>query len=163
MKLALKSLAKLHAMSFAYFNSGEVNIKEFSSALKLMIDKFYQPSASSEDKSAIKAKLNKDFDHLVQVVSKTPEGKNIADLVQAKFKDRLYAIYKDAHESSSQFSVLCHGFPVQGNIMFSYHMDGPARNKPKDAKLINFQVIIFWKLVSLHMNLQFDTFFILGS
>ena len=92
MKLALKSLAKLHAMSFAYFNSGEVNIKEFSSALKLMIDKFYQPSASSEDKVAIKAKLNNDFDHLVQVVSKTPEGKAIADLVQAKFKDRLYAI-----------------------------------------------------------------------
>ena len=55
-------------------------------------------------------------------------------------KDRLYHIYKDAHVSSSSFSVLCHGFPVQENIMFSYHEDGKFRGKPKDTKLINFHV-----------------------
>ena len=67
-------------------------------------------------------------------------GLALANEAKIKLKDRLYHIYKDAHVSSSSFSVLCHGFPVQENIMFSYHEDGKFRGKPKDTKLINFHV-----------------------
>ena len=74
------------------------------------------------------------------VISKTSDGKLIAEKAKKKLRDRLYYIYKDAHVSSSNFSVLCHGYPVQENFMFSYHSGGHLRGNPKDAKLINFHV-----------------------
>ena len=81
------------------------------------------------------------------VISKTSDGKLIAEKAKKKLRDRLYYIYKDAHVSSSNFSVLCHGFPVQENIMFSYHSGGHLRGNPKDAKLINFHVRNFLRLL----------------
>lgn len=144
MKLALKSLAKLHAMSYAYFNSSNADINEFSATLKLMIDKYYQPSASKEDKALAKERLAEKFDNLLQVVATTPQGAEVAKKARSKIADRLYSIYKDAHATSSNFSVLCHGFPVQDNFMFSYKAGGAAsRGVPKEAKLVNFQVFSY--------------------
>jgi len=142
MKLALKSLAKLHAMSYAYFNDSNADIKEFSATLKLMIDKYYQPSASSEDRALAKERLVEKFDNLLRVVSATPNGVEVAKKAKSKIRDRLYAIYKDAHATSSSFSVLCHGYPIQENFMFSYQADDDefSRGRPKEAKLVNFQV-----------------------
>ena len=146
MKLALKSLAKLHAMSYAYFNDSNADVKEFSATLKLMIDKYYQPSASSEDRAKAKDQLAEKFDNLLQVVSATPNGAEVAKRAQRKIGDRLYAIYKDAHATSSNFSVLCHGFTIQENFMFSYITEEEfARGKPNEAKLVNFQVNYFYK------------------
>ena len=74
MKLALKALAKLHGMSFAYFNNANTDLKEFSNTLKLMVDKHYQPSASIEVKNMAKNELNEDFEKLMNAISGTPEG-----------------------------------------------------------------------------------------
>ena len=106
MKLALKTLAKLHAMSYAFFNNANVDIKDFSIALKLMIDKFFHPSASAEDKSQAKQKLEMGFEHLMQVISGTPGGESLALKAKTKFHDRLYAIYKEAHATTNTFSGL---------------------------------------------------------
>ena len=142
MKFALKTLAKLHAMSYAYFNNARVDVKDFAVALRLMVDKYYQPSASSEDKAEAKTMLEQNFDHMIQVVSGVQEGSGVAKKAKSKFKDRLYAIYKDAHASSSTFSVLCHGFPVQDSFMFSYQKENALASfgKPVNAKLIKFHV-----------------------
>ena len=140
MKLALKTLAKLHAMSYAYFNNAKTDVKDFAVTLRLMVDKYYQPSASSEYKSKAKSQLEANFDHLMQVVSTVQDGAAIVKKAKSKFRDRLYAIYKDAHASSSTFSVLCHGYPVQDSFMFAYQKEGAALGKPFNAKLIKFHV-----------------------
>ena len=101
MKLALKTLAKLHAMSFAYFNNANVDIKDFAMALKLMIDPSFHPSASAEDKSQAKKKLETGFEHLMQVISGTPGGESLVEKARIKFKDRLYAIFKEAHATTN--------------------------------------------------------------
>ena len=146
MKLALKTLAKLHAMSYAYFNNARVDVKDFAVALRLMVDKYYQPSASSEDKSKAKNILEEAFDHMIQIVSNVQDGSSIAKKAKSKFRDRLYAIYKDAHASSSTFSVLCHGYPVQDSFMFSYQKDNAmiSFGKPINAKLIKFHVSTYF-------------------
>ena len=145
LRLALRSLARLHAMSFAYFSTGTTDMKAFSEALKLMIDKHYQPSAQPEDRASAKGTLAKSFDNLLNVISSIEGGSSVAKKAKIKFADRLYNIYKDAHVTSSNFSVLCHGFPVQNNLRFSYAKDGVSRGRPVDAKLINFHVSQFRK------------------
>jgi len=144
MKLALKTIAKLHAMSFAYFNNANVDIKDFAMALKLMIDPSFHPSASAEDKSQAKKKLETGFEHLMQVISGTPGGESLVEKARIKFKDRLYAIFKEAHATTNaRKPVLCHGFPVQENFMFSYKREGnnvtQSFGQPVDAKLIKFR------------------------
>ena len=46
--------------------------------------------------------------------------------------------------NQNSFSVLCHGFPVQENFMFSYKREGnnvtQSFGQPVDAKLIKFNV-----------------------
>ena len=139
MKLALVTLAKLHAMSYAFFNGAKVDVKEFSTALKLMIDKHYQISATPQDKSLAKANLETSFDHLMTIVEKTDV--KLAQKAKARFRDRLYAIFKEANSTSGTFSVLCHGFPVQENFMFSYSKEENSTfGTPNEAKLIKFQV-----------------------
>merc|ERR1719350_2155648 len=49
-------------------------------------------------------------------------------------KSMLYNIYKEARQTSSPFSVLCHGQPTLENIMFLYDASGV----PVDAKFVNF-------------------------
>ena len=77
-KLALKTLAKLHAMTYAYFNNANTDVKDFAVTLRLMVDKYYQPSASSEDKSQAKKELEANFEHLLQAqcLKITPKNHN---------------------------------------------------------------------------------------
>ena len=89
--------------------------------------------------------LQKAFDHLMGVIGATKDGKKLVEKARSKFKNRLYAIYKDANAASSTFSVLCHGFPVQDNFMFAYKreaVEGQQQSfgRPVEAKLINFHV-----------------------
>lgn len=159
MKLALKTLAKLHAMTYAYFNNAKTDVKDFAVTLRLMVDRYYQPSASSEDKSQAKKELEANFEHLLQVVSTVQDGPAIVKKAKSKFGDRLYAIYKDAHSTSSSTNgVLCHGYPVQDSFMFAYQKEGTlaAFGKPVNAKLIKFHVriiITFLKTRFLHRKI----------
>ena len=85
----------------------------------------------------------KHCEHLLQVVSTVQDGPAIVKKAKSKFGDRLYAIYKDAHSTSSSTNgVLCHGYPVQDSFMFAYQKDGAlaAFGKPVNAKLIKFHV-----------------------
>ena len=70
-------------------------------ALKLMIDTSFHPSASAEDKSQAKKKLETGFEHLMQVISGTPGGESLVEKARIKFKDRLYAIFKEAHATTN--------------------------------------------------------------
>ena len=56
------------------------------------------------DKAEAKKKLQSGFEHLLQVISGTPDGEALAAKAKSKFQDRLYAIYKEAHATSNTFS-----------------------------------------------------------
>ena len=55
-------------------------------------------------KAEAKKKLQSGFEHLLQVISGTPDGEALAAKAKNKFQDRLYAIYKEAHATSNTFS-----------------------------------------------------------
>lgn len=137
MKLALQTLARLHAMSYAFFNNANVDVKDFSKALKLMVDKDYHQSTSPSDKKRASENLTQAFGSVLEMISGSNEGRELAKKAKKKFSDRLYAIYKEAHSPSGTFSVLCHGFPVQENFRFSYDMD---LERPANCKLVKFDV-----------------------
>ena len=46
-------------------------------------------------------------------------------------KPQLYPVYREARQSSSAFSVLCHGQPTLDNILFRYDEAG----NPVEAKV----------------------------
>ena len=46
-------------------------------------------------------------------------------------KPQLYGVYREARQSSSAFSVLCHGQPTLDNILFRYDEAG----NPVEAKV----------------------------
>ena len=97
MKVALKGLAKLHAMTYAYFNRGSDNLQNFAQTLKLMVNRHYQPSSAKEDIDAKKKELALKFDYLLEVVRSTDgEGAKLADAATAKYcsGDFLYNIFK---------------------------------------------------------------------
>ena len=48
-------------------------------------------------------------------------------------KPQLYGVYREARQSSSAFSVLCHGQPTLDNILFRYDEAG----NPVEAKVGN--------------------------
>lgn len=117
MKQALKALGKLHAMTYAYFQRGDADVKGFSEILKVMIDKNFQPSASASDKQEAIDILAKGFDNLMALIKNVgADGAEVAEKARKKFGDRLYAICKDANVSTSKFSVLCHGNPAPSNL-----------------------------------------------
>ena len=97
MKIALKGLAKLHAMTYAYFNRGSDNLQNFAQTLKLMVNRHYQPSSAKEDIDAKKKELALKFEYLLEVVRSTDaEGARLADAAAAKYGsgDFLYNIFK---------------------------------------------------------------------
>ena len=97
MKIALKGLAKLHAMTYAYFNRGSDNLQNFAQTLKLMVNRHYQPSSAREDIDVKKNELALKFDYLLEVVRSTDaEGARLADAAAAKYGsgDFLYNIFK---------------------------------------------------------------------
>ena len=86
MKIALKGLAKLHAMTYAYFNRGSDNLQNFAQTLKLMVNRHYQPSSAKEDIDAKKKELALKFEYLLEVVRSTDaEGARLADAAAAKY------------------------------------------------------------------------------
>jgi len=129
LKVGVRALAKLHAISYAYFNRSSDSVKEFSEVLKVLVDRHYQPGATHEDKAEAKRMLETQFESIVTSME------NISQAEQAKtMKNMLYNIYKEGRQSSSVFSVLCHGCPTVENMVFLYNKD----NIPVDAKLVNF-------------------------
>ncbi len=134
MKQALKALARLHAMSYAYFNRGSDDVKQFSEALKMIVAKQYQQQAQPEDKNAAKDFLERMFENMLGVVTSNG-GDDLSKRAAKKFSGQLYPIYKDAFASTSAFSVLNHGFPQPENMYFSYDSEG----RPTDVKLTGFQ------------------------
>jgi hypothetical protein len=132
LKVGVRALAKLHAISYAYFNRSSDSVKEFSEVLKVLVDHPYQPAATPEDKNQAKKLLEKQFESIVSVFS---DSKASTQVDQVKtLKNMLYNIYKEGRQSSSIFSVLCHGTPTVDNMVFLYNED----NVPVDAKPVNF-------------------------
>ncbi len=135
MKASLRALARLHAMSYAYFNAGGADVKGFSEAMKLVVERHYQPSASVDDKAEARQQLTTGFNNLLSVVRDLSGGDQLADSAQKKLGDRLYPVFQDANVCSSTFSVLCHGFPIPQKLLFRYD----AGKRPIDVKLTGFQ------------------------
>merc|ERR1712013_370861 len=129
LKAGVKALAKLHAISYTYFNRSFDSVKEFSEVLKLLVDRHYQPAATPEDKAEAKRMLEKMFEGIVTTMEKTGQVEQVKTM-----KNMLYNIYKEGRQSSSVFSVLCHGCPTVQNMVFLYNKE----DIPVDAKLVNF-------------------------
>merc|ERR1712123_434350 len=132
LKAGVRALAKLHAISFAYFNRSSDSVKEFSEVLKVLVDRHYQPAATPEDKNEAKKILERQFENIVSTIAGSKAATQV-DQVKT-LKHMLYNIYKEGRQSSSVFSVLCHGCPTVDNMVFPYNKD----NIPVDAKLVNF-------------------------
>ena len=140
MRQALKALAKLHAMSYAYFSLGQSDVKAFSETLKMIVDRHYQPAASADDKAAKRAELAANFDATLDVLrALNAEGARVADAAERRFKRQLFDLYKEANSTTSSFSVLCHGNPVPANIKFLYNAEGT----PVDVKFVSFTRAIY--------------------
>ena len=136
LKTGLKALAKLHALSYAYFEKADDDVGSFTKVLSLMIDPPYQPSASVLDKEQAKQDIVGSVSNLASVLqSMGLRGAEYAAKLVSKYKaNGLYSIYKKAHTTNSKFSVLCHGFPTTNAFRFLYK-DG----MPNDAILVNFK------------------------
>ncbi len=145
MKVALKGLAKLHGMTYAYFNKSGDDVKAFSDVLKLVVDRHYQPWAAKEDILRKKQELVRKFEFVMQTISATDEeGERLAAAARTKFGgsnggDRLYDIFKDANRSSSHFSVLCHGALTPNNVHFLYNDE----KRPVDVKFTGFTNAVY--------------------
>lgn len=150
LKAGMKALAKLHAISYAYFNKSENNIKEFAEVLKLLVHHEYQPSATHNDKAQAKIQLEKKFMAIFGILEDQNEGKKVLD--QAKgLKNVLYNVYKEANQSSSPFSVLCHGSPTLRNIIFLYNAEGI----PVEAGFVDFSKASYSSAVTdIHLFLN---------
>merc|ERR1712110_609951 len=133
MKVGVRALARLHALSYAFFNSSSDNVKDFSGTLRVLVDHSFQPSATAEDREAAKLGLEDVFDQLMKVLEQNGAEAGLVDKSKT-LRSMLYNIYKEARKSSSAFSVLCHGQPTLENIMFLYDASGV----PVDAKFVNF-------------------------
>ena len=61
-----------------------------------------------------------------------------------KLENSHFLIHFNRLNNRDSFSVLCHGFPVQENFMFSYKRENnnavQSFGQPIDAKLIKFNV-----------------------
>ena len=120
-KVALQSLAKLHAMSFAYFNTEDdgVDALTFSQSLLMLIDRKYQPSASQESIQEAQSELEDDFHKILSVVARTDP--KMAEQLERRFSGRLFGIFQSALTSDgSNFNVLCHGSSTPDKFSFFY-------------------------------------------
>jgi len=122
LKAGMKALAKLHAVSFAFFASNR-------EALPRLADS----ALNTDDKEALKQKLDLQVEGLVSLLSKV-SGLSQGVLEWAKgLKRVVHNVYREAKQYSSVFSVLCHGSPSPKSIVFAYKDDVPV-----DAKVVDF-------------------------
>jgi len=133
MKVGVRALARLHAISYAYFNRSSDNVQDFSAMLKVLVDHHYQPTASSQDKDEARAALEAVFDNLIKVLEQNSADTSVIERSKT-LRSMMFKLYKEARQSSSTFSVLCHGQPTLDNILFLYDDKGT----PVDAKFVNF-------------------------
>merc|ERR1712013_295254 len=77
LKAGVKALAKLHAISYTYFNRSFDSVKEVSEVLKLLVDRHYQPAATPEDKAEAKRMLEKMFEGIVTTMEKTGQVEQV--------------------------------------------------------------------------------------
>jgi len=131
--VGVKALARLHALSYAYFNSSSDNVKDFSGPLKVLVDHSFQPAAGAEDRETARLGLEDVFDQLMAILEQNGAEAGVIDKSKT-MRSMLYNIYKEARQISSPFSVLCHGQPTLDNIMFLYDASGV----PVDVKFVNF-------------------------
>ena len=127
-KLALRSLAQLHAISFAF------------EGLDVMIEKCYQSYALKEDQKIEKRKLSKSFEKLLQVIrlNKSEGGESVAKKLEGRFNiERIFNIYKEALTAQSKFSVVCHGFPTTDSFKFLY--DKNSSDLPIGVEMVGFE------------------------
>jgi len=133
LKLGVRALARLHALSYAYFNKSSDNVKDFSAILKVLVDPAYQPTSNTADKDAARSMLEENFEKLIKVLESNQAGPRVLEKT-ITMKSMLFNIYKEARQSSSVFSVLCHGQPTLDNVIFMYDQSGI----PIQAKFVNF-------------------------
>ena len=149
MKTALRALAQFHAVSLAHFSANKASKK----TLDELVDNPYKSSASEELIRSEKAKLSSMFETLINVIRTNTgkEGDSVAKKLESRFKpDRLFNIYKEAMESSSKFSTLCHGFPTTDSFKFLY--DGTVSDVPVGVEIIGFDNIRYTNaMVDLHI------------
>ena len=115
MKVGVKALARLHALSYAYFNrsvycvilnisnfilsSSSDNVKDFSGTLKVLVDHSFQPAASAEDREAARLGLEDVFDHLIAILEQNGAEARVIEKSKT-MKSMLYNIYKEARQTS---------------------------------------------------------------
>merc|ERR1712226_286977 len=149
MKAALKALAQFHAVSFAHFTSNKTSKK----SLDELVDNPYKSSASEDLIRNEKAKLSSMFDTLINVIRANTGngGDSVAKKLESRFKtERLFNIFKEARESSSKFSTLCHGFPTTDSFKFLY--DGNSSDVPIGVEMIGFDYIRYTNaMVDVHI------------
>ncbi|XP_023336807.1 uncharacterized protein LOC111707859 [Eurytemora carolleeae] len=125
LKVVMKSLARLHAISFIFFKrSNDENSKALLS-----------DSAFTEENRATTTKLLENrLDRVLTTLA--AEGCSEEEIKMVKtLKNSLYNIYKEAATSNSLLPVLCHGEPTPANIKFKYAADG----LPIDARFVNLE------------------------
>ena len=145
-KLALKSLAKLHAISFAFFEKGQDDLdfrtNKFPNILDILVDKQFQQTLP-ECQGGVQEKLRSKFENLLKVVRATKDeeggGNIVAEKLQKKFNgQRLFTPFKDALATHSPFSVVCHGFPALQKNSFKFLYDEET-GLPVKAELVKFE------------------------
>ena len=67
--------------------------------MKLLVDRHYQPAASTADKDEAKKILERQFENVVNALTESDRGSVIVDRVKT-LKSMLYNIYKEARQSS---------------------------------------------------------------
>jgi len=130
LKAGMKALAKLHAVSYAFFNS--ISSVEQSGALNQLKDPLVGAGVDPAAREKAKNGLIGQLEGIVGGLKRGEGGQGLLQWTQG-LKGSIYNIYKNARQPNSIFSVLCHGCPTPRNIVFAYK-DG----LPVDAKLVNF-------------------------
>merc|ERR1719193_2916669 len=115
LKIGMKALARLHALSFVYFSSAPD-----TKALNQLSKKSLEDAGS---RSEVQPRLEKQLDNIRSCLTK--EGCSQADLEKVMaLKKSLFNIYREATSKSSLGLVLCHGRPNCASLKFKCNSDG---------------------------------------
>jgi len=137
LKVGMKSLARLHALTYLYFKSQEDPV-----AIKMLANSSYLETNRAETKQNLEKKLEK-------IVNAMQQGSSSTEIDSVKsLKNMLVNIYKEAESTHSILPVVCHGMPTLANIVFKYSADG----QPQDAKFVSLDSCVLGSgLTDLHL------------